>query len=490
MRRAGRPRGPGQGQNQEVNELAALIQGQLDSAGMSGRELHRALKESGYAERYPLPSHATLQRRINGEHLANYRHLVDAIIDICTPAAQVKSVRERTDALHRKAWQAPTPIPPGHDVSEVALLRARVDYLTQLQETQRQLTLEGLYTSADQKRSASQAATLIWLLAAAGNRRNGGNTVGDTSTQHELRRMERERDDARKSLAEALLRIRSLEENLAPAPTADRAPETVIEPRADTELADLHAELLRLDPTGSRFANTLRRAMDSILDGSRTGRFSWDQLTKSEKTMLGTRIGLEVRREFRFSEGRTFDFAFGGAEFDLKFSMRLGSWMFHDGLVGRVVLLITVADESSTWSAGLIRLEPQLLREGRNRDSKTILNETGRAAIRWLHHDQPLPENVLVHLSAFDIDAIFSGTTPQQRVNELLRRAQWKLISRNVVATVAMQDDAARRVRQARPKLAQEGIIVLSGSSPRDVDTARRMGLPVPTRGQWVSATE
>ncbi|WP_280215852.1 NaeI family type II restriction endonuclease [Nocardia cyriacigeorgica] len=489
MKRAGRPRSPGRGQSEEVNALAALVQDQLAIAGMSGRQLHRALQASGYADMHPLPSHATLQRRINGEHLANYGHLVDAIIEICTPPAQVASVRARAKELQRRAWRAPTPVPTNHGPTDVDQLRAQVDRLSHLYEMQLQLTRENLNRPVDQQGSAHNAAALIWLLAAVGSRSNGGRPLRDDGLEERLRSVERERDDARRALANAQLRVRRLEERLAPVPVTEPGAGQVTVPRADPELSALIAELLRLDPAGSRLANAVRRAMNSVLDGARTGRYSLEQLTKTEKAMLGTQVKFEVQREFKLKSARTVDFALGGTEFALRFSTVRQNWSFPRESDGRIALCVTANEKSSLWSAGLIRVELQLLSGGMNQDGKRTLNREGRDAIQWLHRDQPLPDNVLTQLSAFDIDAIFSAATGRQRVTELLRRAQGRLISNNDVATVAMQDDAMRRVREVRPKLAEEGILVLSGNSSEGVETARRLGIPVPSPGELVTTS-
>ncbi len=229
--------------------------------------------------------------------------------------------------------------------------------------------------------------------------------------------------------------------------------------------------------------------MNSVLDGARTGRYSLEQLTKTEKAMLGTQVKFEVQREFKLKSARTVDFALGGTEFALRFSTVRQNWSFPRESDGRIALCVTANEKSSLWSAGLIRVELQLLSGGMNQDGKRTLNREGRDAIQWLHRDQPLPDNVLTQLSAFDIDAIFSAATGRQRVTELLRRAQGRLISNNDVATVAMQDDAMRRVREVRPKLAEEGILVLSGNSSEGVETARRLGIPVPSPGELVTTS-
>ena len=100
-----------------------------------------------------------------------------------------------------------------------------------------------------------------------------------------------------------------------------------------------------------------------------------------------------------------------------------------------------------SWSAGLVRAVSQYLSPGGNRDGKRALNDRGRAAVCWLHHRAALAENALIRLPERDVLAIFASASGQQRVNELFRRAQRMRVSRTVVATVAMQDDYMKRVR-------------------------------------------
>ncbi len=81
----------------------------------------------------------------------------------------------------------------------------------------------------------------------------------------------------------------------------------------------------------------------------------------------------------------------------------------------------------------------------------------------WLHARAPLQENALIRLPEPDVAAVFALPSGQQRVNELFRRAQRMRVSRTVVATVAMQDDYMKRVRDgggARDQLRAEGIMI------------------------------
>ncbi len=51
---------------------------------------------------------------------------------------------------------------------------------------------------------------------------------------------------------------------------------------ADPELGRVAAELLAIDPDGSRIGSAVRGALDLLLDGQHTGRYRWDHLCKTE----------------------------------------------------------------------------------------------------------------------------------------------------------------------------------------------------------------
>ena len=122
--------------------------------------------------------------------------------------------------------------------------------------------------------------------------------------------------------------------------------------------------------------------------------------------------------------------------------------------------------------------------------STTSLNDLSRAAVHWLHARAPLQENALVGLPEQYVAAIFASASGQQRVNELFRRAQRMRVSRTVVATVAMQDDYMKRVRDGgggRSQLRAEGIVIF-GDYAGDQVLASALGLPGPGLGEFVSA--
>jgi Restriction endonuclease NaeI len=263
-------------------------------------------------------------------------------------------------------------------------------------------------------------------------------------------------------------------------------------PRTDDhDLELVAAHLLAEDPGGSRLAAALRRTIDMLLDGQRTGRYRWEELHKTEKTHAGTLVEINLQREFGFGDGDRLDYRIRGSDVDCKFSQTLGGWMIPPEAEGGLCLLLWASDDQGEWSAGLIRASPACLRDAANRDRKRTLSPAGHAAVRWLFRSAALPENVLLRLRPWDVAAIMAGTSGQQRVNELFRRAQRRPVSRTAVLTVVTSPgDPMKRVRYnggARDQLRPEGIVIFGGYASHGA-AAHALGLPAPGDGEFVSA--
>jgi hypothetical protein len=259
---------------------------------------------------------------------------------------------------------------------------------------------------------------------------------------------------------------------------------------ADPELAAVAASLATLDPSGTLMAGAIRRALDMLLDGQHTGRFRWDQLHKTEKTHAGTLVEINLQRALKLDDGDCLDYSIANCDVDCKFSHRMGGWMIPPEAVGKLLLLVQASDDEGTWSAGLVRASEHRLSSAGNRDLKRSLNDEGRGVVLWLHARAPLQENALLRLTERAVVSVFAPASGQQRVNELFRRAQGMRVSRTVVATVAMQDDFMKRVRDgggARDQLRGEGIVIF-GDYAGDQTLAVALGLPRPGPGEFVSA--
>ncbi|MFE2550711.1 NaeI family type II restriction endonuclease [Streptomyces sp. NPDC059355] len=261
-------------------------------------------------------------------------------------------------------------------------------------------------------------------------------------------------------------------------------------PQDDPELALVYSQLRQLDPAGQRFATVLRDTIDQLLHGEVTGRYDWKSLFKTEKTHAGTVVEINLQREFAFEDGVDMDYRIGGVDVDCKYSQKFGGWMIPPEAVGHLCLLVWADDKESLWSAGLLRIAPELLNGGSNRDMKLTVKAEHRAKILWLWRDAALPENTLLHMDPADREAVFAQKSGQARLNELFRRAQRRRIGRNVVRTVAQQKDYMKRVRGnggSRSSLRREGIIIM-GDYRAHQEMARQLGLPVPQEGDFVSA--
>jgi hypothetical protein len=261
----------------------------------------------------------------------------------------------------------------------------------------------------------------------------------------------------------------------------------------DPELDDVIDALHSTHDLEHRLARVFRATFDQLYDGQHTGRYSWDQLYKTEKTHYGTLVEINLRREFTdvISDGSKLDFQIAGHEIDCKYSFRAGGWMLPPEAFGHLLLVATASDEDAEWSVGVVRARPEYLRPGANRDGKTGLNEAGRAAVEWIYWGAPMLPNVLLQVDAETrAKVLASRRSGQARVNELFRLVQRRRIGRNTIATVAQQDDYMKRVRAnggARTALASEGIVIPGGDYESHRRVAQSLGIEVPLPGEFVS---
>lgn len=271
----------------------------------------------------------------------------------------------------------------------------------------------------------------------------------------------------------------------------DWAPDP-LEGETDSELISVFEAMSAADQSGERVARLMRRTLDQLYDGQRTGRYSWAQLHKTERTHFGTLFEINLRREFDdvIDEGVKLDYRISGHDVDCKFSQKMYGWMIPPEAIGHLLIVGFVDDAASEFAFGIVRATREHCREAANRDAKVQLNPAGREAVRWLQRPGVLPPNVLLECDDETLAAIFAPVSGQKRINELLRRVSGRRIGRNTIATVGQQDDFMRRVRVnggARTPLATEGIVVLGGDYQRHRDVARDLGIEVPQPGEIIS---
>lgn len=222
----------------------------------------------------------------------------------------------------------------------------------------------------------------------------------------------------------------------------------------------------------------LRETIDDVIQTPRTGRRSYEELEKTEKTYIGTRVEIMIRAFFRLPKGRL-DLLILGRDADVKFTIG-GNWMMPKEVINHPCLLLAADEERARCYFGLFIADPAYLSMSTNQDQKRTVSAAGFSHILWLLNGYPLQPNfwrTIPHASAV---AIASQTTGNERVMALFREVQDRAIPRDVIEATARQKDFMRRIRAdggrgTRDLLAREGILLLSGKY--DAVIINRLGL-------------
>lgn len=234
----------------------------------------------------------------------------------------------------------------------------------------------------------------------------------------------------------------------------------------DAELHLVLAGIEALPDLQRRVTNVIRKAIDNVLQGDRTRRYSISQLTPEEKKHIGTQVERGLKQEFfQDRTGQVSDTTIEGIEVDIKNTIG-DNWMIPPEAVGRLCLLTQIHENSASFSVGLIRAhEEQLGKE--NQDRKRSFSKQARESISWIVKNTALPVSVFLVSEPSIRDRVFEGGSGQARVTELFRQIQKAPIQRSdieaVAATEDRQVDVRARVRDARTKLRKEGLRVLRG---------------------------
>lgn len=211
-----------------------------------------------------------------------------------------------------------------------------------------------------------------------------------------------------------------------------------------------------------RASHAIRQAIDEVIDGARTGRWAIEQLEKVEKTYIGTKIEIIFRDEFELPRGNILDNMILGFEIDTKFSLR-GRWEIPKEAVDKLCLVIKGDDATGKFSIGIVLAAASLLNLGSNQDGKKTLSAAGRRSIHWIVQSSPLEPNFFLKLPNEVREKILSTKNGQARVTQLFRLVKNKRIPRYTITLLGQQIDPMKRARDARKKLALEGISVLCG---------------------------
>ncbi len=239
---------------------------------------------------------------------------------------------------------------------------------------------------------------------------------------------------------------------------------------------------------GSKFSAMLRQCVDDVIMTAKTGRRAYDELEKTEKTYIGTRVEIELRALLGLPKGRL-DTVIQGLDVDIKHTMG-SNWMIPTEALDQPCILVAADEARALCYLGLIVARPASLTLSQNRDAKKSVSASGFADILWLLRDHPYPPNFWRTVPAEAIARIFAGGSGNARMASLFREVQGTPITRDVVEAVAKQHDFMRRIRSdngkgTRDHLAREGILLLSGHY--DAPLIGALGLHACSGTQFVS---
>jgi len=242
------------------------------------------------------------------------------------------------------------------------------------------------------------------------------------------------------------------------------------------------------DALASKFSTMLRTCIDDVIMTPKTGRRSYEELEKTEKTYIGTRVEIDLRAMLNLKKGKL-DTVILGHDVDIKNTMG-NNWMIPTEAVDQPCILVAADEARATCYLGLIVARLDYLTFGQNKDAKKSVSAQGFENILWLLREHPYPPNFWRTVPSDIINQIFSENTGNNRVMVLFREVQSIRITRDVIEAVAQQKDFMRRIRSdngkgTRDRLAREGVLLLSGNY--DAPLIKELGLPLCSGSEFIS---
>jgi hypothetical protein len=196
------------------------------------------------------------------------------------------------------------------------------------------------------------------------------------------------------------------------------------------------------------FAHVVRKSIDEVLDGPRTGRWDYERLEKTEKTYVGTKLEIVARTALELQPAGFMDLEIEGYPVDIKWS-KTSAWQIPLEAVGQLCLCVGALKKMTLFQVGVVRCSAENLNLGKNQDQKRTLSKMGRQAMRVIVPPTPIPPNFVADMDAGIRLKVMSEPTIQKRVTKLFQSLPGMPIPRNAIRTVAQTEgDPMRRLRK------------------------------------------
>jgi hypothetical protein len=235
------------------------------------------------------------------------------------------------------------------------------------------------------------------------------------------------------------------------------------------------------------FEKVIRRGIDEVVDGPRTGRWSVAQLEKTEKTYIGTKMEIVTRSAFGLEPCKPLDFVIQGHPVDVKWSLT-SQWAIPTEAVGQIVLVIGTEKTLARFGVGLVRCLAERLSKGENKDHKRTLSTIGRGNIEWIARDERLSPNFIEALDADLRERILAERSAQARIRTFAQLVVHRSFPRYVIETLCANQDPTRRTRKdGINKLG--GMVILSGKPIKNRRILESLGYSCGVN-EWISLYE
>ena len=226
------------------------------------------------------------------------------------------------------------------------------------------------------------------------------------------------------------------------------------------------------------YSEMLRDEIDKLIDTPNTDRRAYRDLEKVEKTYIGTRVEIRLRKFWGYPKGYL-DLRIQHVDVDIKHTME-GGWMFPPEAVGQVCVLSAADEDSAKCYLGLVIAHKAYLSSGPgNRDAKLQLTASGWTNIQWLIFGLDYPKNFWKTLDLKSVDYIFSGQSGVERICRLFKTVPDVPVARKIIVDTARQLDSLKRIRKnggARDQMLKDGFLLLSGKYDRELIDELKIG--------------
>jgi hypothetical protein len=263
----------------------------------------------------------------------------------------------------------------------------------------------------------------------------------------------------------------------------------IVHPDYDS-LNKINSELIKragsLKNIEIKLGEIIRNSIDTVIDTANTSRRSISDLEKTEKTYIGTRVEILLRKFFELKKGKL-DLVIVGIDVDVKFTTQ-DNWMIPKEAVNNHCLLVAADEENEKCYLGVFYAREEYLNGSANRDKKKTIRRSEFKNILWLVNGSNYPARFWKSVPVKSIDYIFEGKTGKDRIFRLFEAIRKTPIHRDVIEDVAQQKDYMKRLRKnGGARDASNGNFkILSGKY--DSAEIKKLNLPFCDKDSFISS--